>query len=172
MPSPGSTTAAARSGLLTVAVRRLLATVSNHGVTPCSSTAGISGHCDADTIARSHWCPPIWWPRRSRARTPGLAFVAVRTDHDPARLSTASSSVSSEYSEFVHARDQLVGLGGCGVFMAYAAYVLAGEPAHEEAHPYYQAPYAFVKRNMEVGAGWWPGRHCQYFEFNCQPYTP
>ncbi len=30
-----------------------------------------------------------------------------------------------------------------------------------------QPPYAFVKRTMETGAGWWPGRHCQFFEFNC-----
>jgi len=24
-----------------------------------------------------------------------------------------------------------------------------------------------VKRSEENGAQWWPGRHCQFFEFNC-----
>lgn len=75
--------------------------------------------------------------------------------------------LSAEYSEFVHARDQLMGLAGASVVIAYAAFVVAGEPAHEAAHPHYQAPYSFSKRNMETGAGWWPGRHCQFFEFNC-----
>jgi hypothetical protein len=48
----------------------------------------------------------------------------------------------------VHARGQLLGLAGCGVFMGYAAFVLAGEPAHEAAHPYDVAPYSFVKRGV------------------------
>lgn len=29
-----------------------------------------------------------------------------------------------------------------------------------------QAPYSFSKRNPEAGANWWPGRQCQFFEFN------
>jgi len=73
----------------------------------------------------------------------------------------------NEETEFVHAKDQVWGLVGCAVVMGYAAFVVAGEPAHEEAHPYYQPPYNFVKRSMENGAQWWPGRHCQLFEFNC-----
>jgi hypothetical protein len=45
---------------------------------------------------------------------------------------------STEHQKFVHARDQLLGLVGCGVVIGYASYVLAGEPAHEAAHPFYQ----------------------------------
>jgi len=82
-------------------------------------------------------------------------------------FSVACSCLLAEASEVVHAKDQVWGLIGSGVVIAYAMFVLAGEPAHEAAHPYYQAPYAFVKRNMENGAQWWPGRHCQLFEFNC-----
>jgi hypothetical protein len=79
--------------------------------------------------------------------------------------------VCSEESEYVHARDQLLGLALCGVFMGYAVKVLLGEPAHEEAHPFYAAPYSFSKRGMDVGAGWWPGRHCQFFESACFAQT-
>lgn len=43
----------------------------------------------------------------------------------------------AEQQQFVHARDQLLGLVGCGVVIGYASYVLAGEPAHEAAHPFY-----------------------------------
>lgn len=43
----------------------------------------------------------------------------------------------TEQQQFVHARDQLVGLVGCAVVIGYASYVLAGEPAHEAAHPFY-----------------------------------
>lgn len=70
----------------------------------------------------------------------------------------------SEESEYIHARDQLLGVGAAAVFMSYAAFVLAGEPAHEEAHPYYNAPYTFAKRSANTGAAWWPGRQCQLFE--------
>lgn len=35
-----------------------------------------------------------------------------------------------------------------------------------------QAPYNFSKRNPEAGANWWPGRQCQFFEFNwCGMHT-
>jgi hypothetical protein len=71
------------------------------------------------------------------------------------------------HAEYLGAREQLLGLAGVSVFISYAAYVLINEPAHEAAHPHYSAPYAFAKRNMELGAGWWPGRHCQFFEMNC-----
>lgn len=76
-------------------------------------------------------------------------------------------SLAAEESEYIHARDQLLGIAGSAVFITYAAIVLAGEPAHEEAHPYYNAPYTFVKRGANTGAEWWPGRQCQFFEFNC-----
>ena len=82
-------------------------------------------------------------------------------------ISMDNVPVRGEESEYIHARDQLLGVGGCSIFMAFAGFILAGEHEHEEEHPYYAAPYQFVKRGAGDGAAWWPGRHCQFFEFNC-----
>lgn len=42
------------------------------------------------------------------------------------------------------------------------------EKTHFIEHRWEQEPYPFfIDRSTSVGAGWWPGRHCQFFAFNC-----
>ena len=39
---------------------------------------------------------------------------------------------------------------------------------HFQHHRHRQEPYAFfINRDNEVAAGFWPGRSCQFLEFNC-----
>lgn len=39
---------------------------------------------------------------------------------------------------------------------------------HFKHHRHQQEPYAFfIKRDDVVAAGFWPGRACQFLEFNC-----
>ena len=47
-------------------------------------------------------------------------------------------------------------------------YWLRREKDHFLHHRHQQEPYAFfIKRDDVVGAGFWPGRACQFLEFNC-----
>jgi len=80
-----------------------------------------------------------------------------------------TTTASAEYTEaeFKHAQQMFLGLGGSLACISYAMWVLSGEPEHERAHPYYMAPYDYVRREKNPEAKWWPGRHCQLFEFNC-----
>ena len=42
------------------------------------------------------------------------------------------------------------------------------EKNHFLHHRHQQEPYAFfINRDDQVGAGFWPGRSCQFLEFNC-----
>ena len=42
------------------------------------------------------------------------------------------------------------------------------ESEHFAHHRWQQEPYAFfVKKDDKVAEGWWPGRACQFLEFNC-----
>jgi hypothetical protein len=42
------------------------------------------------------------------------------------------------------------------------------EVDHFSHHRWEQDPYPyFINRDNAVGAGWWPGRNCQFLEFNC-----
>jgi len=44
---------------------------------------------------------------------------------------------------------------------------MIAEVAHSKHESFYEWPYPHLKRTIQVGAGWWPGRHCQFLEFNC-----
>ena len=42
------------------------------------------------------------------------------------------------------------------------------ESEHFAHHRWQQEPYAFfIKKDDKVAEGWWPGRACQFLEFNC-----
>lgn len=107
------------------------------------------------------------------ARSPFSAVCSAAvllSSSEYARASTSNDGEPTE-ADYQQSRTLLLSAAGALTVIGYAAYVVAGEPAHAAAHPHYQPPYAFVKRNMETGAGWWPGRHCQFFEFNCFAQT-
>lgn len=46
------------------------------------------------------------------------------------------------------------------------------EKDHFLHHRHQQEPYSFfIKRDDTVAAGFWPGRACQFLEFNCYAAT-
>jgi len=72
------------------------------------------------------------------------------------------------WSEWHHTRINLYVVAMVIGGFSLARYWYYREVDHFQHHRHYQEPYSFfINRDSSIAAGWWPGRACQFMEFNC-----
>lgn len=72
-----------------------------------------------------------------------------------------------DWADWDRAKVNFFILGTIGFCTLLVRYWYNKETSHY-SHRWVQPPYPyFINRDSAVGAGWWPGRRCQFFEFNC-----
>ena len=104
-------------------------------------------------------------PASTSASTPSAGAYSASS---PADALTAEERNQAEWEEWEQAKMNIYVLSTVvgGVFLVN--YWYKREYEHFKHHRHQQEPYAFfIKRDDQVAAGFWPGRACQFLEFNC-----
>jgi len=74
----------------------------------------------------------------------------------------------AQWAEWESAKLNLYIFGSTLACFGIASYWYNKEVDHFSHHRWEQEPYPyFINRDSANASGWWPGRHCQFFEFNC-----
>lgn len=116
-------------------------------------------------------------PAAARAASMQQARAFSTAHHTPVKVWDVDPEITKplsqeeqnqrDHAEFEVAKIGAYAMGSIVFGLLVVKYWYGRELDHFKHHRHQQEPYAFFIKRDGVAAGFWPGRKCQFLEFNC-----